>query len=315
MATRTVDEVNRLARTRIIELGASLNAQMADLTGVLHKGLADAIEQIRGDQQLLDLLYASIESNLETLAHIMRYDIPIKEVSSPSAAEEYARRLAQRGISSIALVRAYRLGQALVLEWAFRELGRHEPDPQVAFSACQLVTALTFRYIDSVSEQVVIEYENERERWLANRNTVRAAMLEELISGEQIDAGAAEQALGYRLRQHHLGVVLWEADLRQLERFLHSLSKAVGAGQPMFFATDRTSAWGWVPLGREAATVGLEAVAAELERESDTLMVALGSTGAWPDGVPCDASRGGPCPAGGGRRARVRAPADVVRRS
>ena len=51
------------------------------------------------------------------------------------AAEEYARRLAQRGISSTALIRAYRLGQSMMVEWAFDELDRREPDAAVALAA------------------------------------------------------------------------------------------------------------------------------------------------------------------------------------
>jgi len=258
VAVSTPDEVDRRAAARVAELGAIMGAQLPELTGVLHKVLSEEIEPLRGDQPLLDLLYASIESNLETLVHIYRHGIPVDDVSTPSAAEEYARRLAQRDISSIALVRAYRLGQQLVVDWAFEELGHREPDAQVAMAAVRRFTEVTFRYIDSISEKVVSEYESERERWLSNRNTVRAATLQELLAGEHLDAGVAEQALGYRLRQHHLGVVLWTADqrrgtadLRQLERFLGDLAKAVGAeGSPMFFARDRTTAWGWLPLGR-----------------------------------------------------------------
>jgi len=258
VAVSTPDDVDRRAAARVAELGAIMGAQLPELTGVLHKVLAEQIEPLRGDQPLLDLLHSSIESNLETLVHIYRYGIPVEDVSTPSAAEEYARRLAQRDISSIALVRAYRLGQQLVVDWAFEELHHREPDAQVAMAAVRRFTEVTFRYIDSISEQVVSEYESERERWLSNRNTVRAATLQELIAGEQPEAGAAEHALGYRLRQHHLGVVLWSADqtrgtvdLRQLEVFLGDLAKAVGSeGSPLFFPRDLTTAWGWLPLGR-----------------------------------------------------------------
>lgn len=258
MAVSPSEELGRRAAARIVELGTVLGGQVPELTTALHKALSEAIEPLRGDQPLLELLHASIQSNLETLVHLFRYDIPVDELSAPAAAEEYARRLAQRDISSIALVRAYRIGQQLVVAWAFDELNRREPDPQVALEAGRRFTDLTFRYIDTISEQVVGEYESERERWLSNRNTVRAATLQELIAGEALDAGVAEHALGYRLRQHHLGVVLWSdnekgatADLRQLERFLGAIARGVGSeGTPLFFPRDRTTAWGWVPLGR-----------------------------------------------------------------
>jgi hypothetical protein len=280
MATRTVDEIDRLAQERVAEIGAAMGAQMSELVGVLHGVLAGISEESSGDQQILDLLYVSIESNLETLAHITRYGLPVDEVSSTLEAEEYARRLAQRGISSTVLVRAYRLGQQLVLDWVFGELARDEQDPQVAFTASRLFTDLTFKYVDSISEQVVVAYESERERWLAHRSTVRAAMLTELLAGEKVDAGAAEQALGYRLRQHHLGAVLWGADVRLLEKTLGAIGKAVGAsGQLLFFSRDRSTAWGWLPLGREATGPDLDAAAAELGGQ-ETIRIAFGSPGA-----------------------------------
>ena len=138
MATRTVDEIDRLAEERVAEIGAAMGAQMPELVGLLHGVLAGINEESSADQQVLDLLYASIESNLETLAHITQYSLPVDEVSSTLEAEEYARRLAQRGISSTVLVRAYRLGQQLVLDWVFGELARDEPDAQVAFAASRL---------------------------------------------------------------------------------------------------------------------------------------------------------------------------------
>jgi DNA-binding PucR family transcriptional regulator len=279
MATRTVDEIDRLAEERVAEIGAAMGAQMSELVGVLHGVLAGINEETSGDQQVMDLLYASIESNLETLAHITRYSLPVDEVSSTLEAEEYARRLAQRGISSTVLVRAYRLGQQLVLDWVFGELARDEPDAQVAFAASRQFTDLTFKYVDLISEQVVVAYETERERWLAHRSTVRAAMVTELLAGENIDAGTAEQALGYRLRQHHLGAVLWGADVRVLEKTLGSLGKALGAsGQLLFFPRDRSTGWGWLPLGREAAGIDLDAAAAELGAQ-ESLRIALGSPG------------------------------------
>ena len=292
MRATNSDELGRRASARIAEIGLSMGEQMAELTGALHKVLADAIEPLQADQSLLDLLYASIESNLETLVHIMRYEIPVDELTSPAAAQEYARRLAQRGISSTVLVRAYRLGQQMVLEWAFDELDRREPDTQVRVAAARQFNVLTFRYVDLISEQVVREYESERERWLSNRNTVRAAMLDELIRGERLDLAPAEQALGYRLRQHHLGVVLWSADarstttdLRLLERFLVSISKALNAdGQPLFFPRDRSTAWGWVPLGRTGEAPDVRLDEAEVDRVGTDLYAAFGTPGAGPSG-------------------------------
>jgi len=286
------DELQLEAQARITAVGTAMGARLDELTDILHTGLAEGIDELKGDAPILELLRASIASNLETLVDIMRYDIAVDEVSSPPAAEEYARRLAQRGISSLALVRAYRLGQQLVLAWSFEEIARQEKDPQVAYAAATVITDLTFNYVDSISEQVVHEYEAEREKWLANRNTVRAAVLKELVAGDAVDVATAESALSYRLRQRHLGVLLWSADsatstgaLRQLERLLLQLGKAVGAtGQPLFYPTDRSTAWGWIPLGRSQDDVTLASLQAVLDGADASLHAAVGTPAAGAPG-------------------------------
>jgi DNA-binding PucR family transcriptional regulator len=286
------DELRIKAQARITAVATVMRDQLDAVTDLMHKTLAEGIEDLKGDPPILELLRASIASNLETLVDIMRYDIAVDEVSSPPAAEEYARRLAQRGISSIALVRAYRLGQQLVLAWSFEEIARQEQDPQVAYAAAQVFTDLTFSYVDSISEQVVEEYEAEREKWLANRNTVRAAVLKELVAGDTVDVATAESSLSYRLRQRHLGVLLWGSEsatstgaLRQLERLLLQLAKAVGApGQPLFYPTDRSTAWGWIPLGRSQDELQLESLQAVLDRADAGLHAAVGTPAAGAPG-------------------------------
>ena len=59
---------------------------------------------------LTGALAASAEANVETVFHALRYEIAIEKLEPPTAALEYARRMAQRGVSMNPLVRAYRLG-------------------------------------------------------------------------------------------------------------------------------------------------------------------------------------------------------------
>jgi len=286
------DELRLAAQARVTSVATVLRGQLDVVTDLMHKRLAEGIDELKGDAPILELLRASIASNLETLVDIMRYDIAVDEVPSPPAAEEYARRLAQRGISSIALVRAYRLGQQLLLDWSFEEIARQEEDPQVAYAAARAFTDLTFAYVDSVSEQLVQEYEAEREKWLANRNTVRGAVLKELVAGDTVDVATAEASLSYRLRQRHLGVLLWGSEpatstgaLRQLERLLLQLGKAVGAtGQPLFYPTDRSTAWGWIPLGRSQDELTIESLQAVLDRADAGLHAAVGTPAAGAPG-------------------------------
>lgn len=249
--------------TALIEaLGTRMAHELGALTTLLREHLSDRILPLQGDEQLLQLLGASVESNIESLVHLLRYDLPVADSHAPAAAREYARRLAQRGIGVTALIRAYRLGQELVTVWAFEQLAAIAVDPTVALRAERLFSELTFRFIDSISEQVVEEYETERARRQAQRNTMRVAMVEELVAGRTIDLVTAEQAIGHRLRQHHLGVIAWcdtvdphTNPVASLEHAIDALSKALGVDSPpLVLPRERTMAWAWVPLGRGTAT-------------------------------------------------------------
>ncbi|HET6985287.1 MAG TPA: helix-turn-helix domain-containing protein, partial [Kribbella sp.] len=96
----------------------------------------------------------------------------------------------------------------------------------------------------------------------------------------------AEGALSYRLRQNHVGVVLWstsgsagDENLRQLERLLHQAAAAAGcSGQPLFVPRDRSTGWGWIPLGRARPAI---TVAGDEEGEN---WIAVGSPAAGADG-------------------------------
>ena len=192
-------------RERLAQVSAVLGDDLPALSRALHEVLASEIVELDGDQLMLDLLRASGESNVETFLHFARYDIPIEEIEAPAAALEYSRRLAQRGISSNALQRAYRLGQRHVMRIALDLIAEHEPDREVALATGLVLLDKAFAYIDAISEKVVSEYEEERERWLANRTTVRATALRAVLSDDAVEETAAEQALGYRLRRDHVG--------------------------------------------------------------------------------------------------------------
>jgi hypothetical protein len=96
---------------------------------------------------------------------------------------------------------------------------------------------------------------------LANRNTVRAIRIREIIDGQDIDLPTAEAALGHPLRQHHLGAIVWVPDeavstgsggLAHLEQVVAAVGREIGrdsgeAGRPLFCAADTSSGWAWFP--------------------------------------------------------------------
>jgi DNA-binding PucR family transcriptional regulator len=272
---------------RIAHVARAMRATLASLAGEMQAEFAEFIPELRGDPAILELLFASTESNIETMLHFAQGSIELDDIEAPTAAIAYARRLAQRGTSSNALIRAYRLGQRRFIDVAFDEIARSETDGDVALAAAKRLHLIANAYIDRVAEQVVREYESERERWLTNRNTVRAAVLNSLIKGDDIDITAGESALGYRLRQNHLGVVVWDRKgddspnaLQRLQTLVAAVGEAVGgAGQPLFIPRDRSHAWAWIPLGWDVTAIDADVLRRIHDAADAAVHVAMGSPG------------------------------------
>src|SRR5580692_6291937 len=190
-------------------VAAALDPRAAEMSADIYGLIVREIPQLRSDKRVLALLESSVAENVTTVLHILQHGIDLETVHAPSAAEEYARRLAQRGVPIAALLRAYRIGSARLVDWCLQELGRRSDNAAVVSTAGLRIAGIVAAYIDQTSEEVVSAYESEKENWLRNQSAARAARVRVLLRGEQVDVTAAEAMLGYRLRQHHLGVVTW----------------------------------------------------------------------------------------------------------
>ncbi len=220
------------------------------------RAIVREIPQLEEDKPLLALLASSVEGNVETCLQIMQHRIDLSAVQAPAAAVEYARRLAQRGTPLTTLLRTYRLGHARFSDWLLKELARQTDDARLISATTVSMSRIVAAYVDQTSEEMVAAYTQEREHWLRNQNAARAARIPRLLSGDR-DVRGAEAALGYRLRQYHVGMVCWVDDavgaadeLTRLERAVGQVAvQAASAGDPVFLARDESSAWAWLPLG------------------------------------------------------------------
>lgn len=229
---------------------------MTGVSSLIKDALEQLIPELRGDARTVELLGASVEGNVDTILHALRHGIAVERITAPTAALEYARRLAQHGVPVNALVRAYRLGQRRLTELVFAELHAIDMEPTTRIAVIEEITDVLFAYIDWISQQVVAVYEEERERWLENRNSVRAMRVREVLAQDTaVDVDDATAAIRYPLRRHHVAMVLWypdadsdSDDLARLQRFVRELAGAVDvAAAPLFAAADRTSGWVWLP--------------------------------------------------------------------
>jgi DNA-binding PucR family transcriptional regulator len=243
------------------DVSSSLTPRTAEMSADIYGLIVREIPQLRGDKRVLTLLEASVGENVATVLHILQHGIELENVHAPAAAEEYARRLAQRGVPASALLRAYRIGATRFQDWCLEELGRSTDNASIISAAGLRIADITSAYIDKVSEELLSAYEAEKEGWLRNRGVARAARVQALLRGERVDVASSEAILGYRLRQYHVGVVCWsdkatsgDGALGELEKATAEMGRQAGLeGRPVFLPQDESSAWAWLPLGSKDA--------------------------------------------------------------
>ena len=264
----SMDRSSPSAAESVSAVAAALDPRAAEMSADIYGLIVREIPLLRSDKRVLALLESSVAENVATVLHILQHSIDLEKVRAPAAAEEYARRLAQRGVPIAALLRAYRIGSARFEDWCLQELGRQTDNASIVSAAGLRIARGLASYIDQVSEELVSAYESEKENWLRNQSAARAARVRALLRGEQADVSSSEAMLGYRLRQHHLGVVTWITGasgggdaLGRLEHVTAEVAAEVRCeGKPIFIPQDEFSAWAWLPLGarRDIALPGLD---------------------------------------------------------
>jgi DNA-binding PucR family transcriptional regulator len=274
-------------RRGVAELAARLGNRLPEAVSAISASLRDDIPDLRDEAQL-PLLDASIEGNVTTALYALAHDTPVECVRAPTAALEHARRIAQLGLPVNVLVRIYRLGQRRFTHLVFGELQRIDVAPHARVTIVETITETLFAYVDWMSQQVVEVYEEERERWLETRNSVRALRVREVLAeGKSVDIDSAITAITYPLRWHHVALVVWypaatgEVDeVARMQRFVRELGAAVQAGAaPLFVAADRSTGWAWLPF--QAAPDGIVAAVRKFSlQHQDSPSVAIGSPAA-----------------------------------
>ena len=259
MADGSPDDEAVVAENAALIVGR-LAAKLGELTQSIQQLLVTKIAELRGDPQLIQLLLDTVSGNVDTFFSAIRHGIPVSQVEPPTAALEYARRLAQREVSADALVRAYRLGHRAALEAILSEIRTSNIEPRLSLNVFERMATTSFDYIDWISQRVIATYQEERDRWVETRNSLRTLQVRELLAGGDADIDAMTTAIRYPLRGIHLAVVVWcpepddGAEPAALEPSVRKLAKSVGGqDNSLFISVDRVTGWGWIPLSAAAA--------------------------------------------------------------
>jgi hypothetical protein len=236
-------------------LARRLNGDLGLVSAAVSQAITDFIPELEVDQRLRELLGASVESNVENIVHMLAHNIPADHMEAPSAALEYARRLAQNGVPIHALVRAYRLGQSRLLKESFVHIHAMFDEVEASMIYERIVVA-TFAYIDWISEAIISIYQEERERWLTDQQALRADVARQVVADKATDLPGAEKLLDYPFRQWHIGAAIWTSESASgepsgIERHAVRLARQLRcSGSPLVIPQDRSSSWAWFPFGQ-----------------------------------------------------------------
>jgi hypothetical protein len=234
----------RLAR----EMNEHLFAMMAEL-------------RERDDGELPEETRASCEVNIAQILRLMSLGVGPDALVLPPEAAGWARSLVRRGITLVALLRAYRLGHAWLWDRWSQALHDRIADPEELVAAQERSSAFMFDYIDLISGVLVAEYGTERERMMRSAEQLRTETVRTILAGGPVDEEVATVRLGYEPRRHHvaLRVAGRGRELRGLERAAREVAAALGGGEPLVVGSGAASVDVWWGAYTPPAMAALDA--------------------------------------------------------
>ncbi|MFL0287203.1 PucR family transcriptional regulator [Mycobacterium sp. SMC-21] len=282
MPERRAEEQDVVARAAQVIGG--LDGKLGDITQSIQKILLTEIAELSEDAQLMELQAHTVAANVETVFASIRHRIPIKDVVPPTESLEHARRMAQRGVPANAVVRAYRLGHQEVMNFVLDEIAESDMDPRWGLEVFKYFQTIAFGYIDWISQQVLITYQQEYDRWVENRNSMRAQRVRAILTTAASDVDELTEEIRYPLRRVHLALALWypaatgSDALVRMERFANHLATALGTHEPpLFLSVDHLTAWVWLPLSARDAEGASDRVRELAAMQQDSPWIAMGN--------------------------------------
>jgi len=264
------------------DIATSALADTDPLTEAILEAIGTELPDLVQDQRTRELFDATVLDNVISALRAISTGGEDVAYAAPPVALDFARRLAQQGVPITAMLRAYRLGQAALVEHVLNAIAERGLSGADVAQASKALSAFGFSFIDTISEQVVAAYQVERDAWLRQRNASRFAKVQSVLNGKLVEGDDIEKALGFGLSRPHVGAVVWsdqeaadEADrLGRLERYVAQLATALGAAPRavLSVAPDDATVWAWIP----AADIDIDDLAHRMDEHRGALRAAIG---------------------------------------
>jgi hypothetical protein len=243
--------------------------EMMDYVG---SGISSMIE----DEQLTRLAKGTCLAIVELILAMIEHAIPADRAEPPVVAMEYARLMADRGLSLEDVLRSYRLGHACItriMTDAIMELIR---DPAELVRGVQETERFLFAFVDVVSSKVGAAFIDQRQRVHSRTASMRRDVVRALLDGYDVDITRVEQSLGHNLTGPQLAFICWsDSDSAALHRAPTAMQEALQVPRPVLLHSDDCTLSGWFDLSR-GKRVQIETLANAAAAAAPTSHIALG---------------------------------------
>jgi hypothetical protein len=238
-----------------------------ELRGDVRELSLQVVERIRGrfpelfaEPDSFEENRAASEANLRLFCDLVEHGEDPAEVQLPAEAIAYTRETVRRGIPLSAILRSLRLGHAEMTRVLAERLAMRVDVTADLGVATELASAWAFALVDVLSLQAEDAYSLERDRWLRSAAASRAATIDALVEGRDIDAAAASLRLGYELGRSHLAAVAWLDEsveghdpLAVLEAAVTEFATAIGSGGSLVQPRGLLVADAWLAVADDLA--------------------------------------------------------------
>ncbi|MEU1343624.1 SpoIIE family protein phosphatase [Streptomyces sp. NPDC005827] len=156
----------------------ALAPRVDELIAGVTRCLRDEVPELFEDPELARLTSENTAEHVLGVLTGLELGLDPSALDPPPADAERARTLARTGTSVTVMLRAYRLGEGVILDRLLAELPRLSDDPELVDTAARRLLAIATRYVDRTAEQGVLAFQAERDRRLQWRlSLVNAAGL------------------------------------------------------------------------------------------------------------------------------------------
>ncbi|WP_053678171.1 ATP-binding SpoIIE family protein phosphatase [Streptomyces sp. WM4235] len=153
----------------LCDLARGLRSRVDQLADVLTDVVRNEFPDMWQYEDVAALVQPAAYDDVTCILAVLEHRVDVTAVETPPASIEFARLVAEHGVPLSELLRLYRLSHAGALRLLHEEAASLSGDSDLTAATFLALTEMSFQYVDRISEQVVVAYQEERDRQLQRR--------------------------------------------------------------------------------------------------------------------------------------------------